>query len=423
MALRSVVLSLVFVALSCVSARDVAAQNPFLQNRGERTIESIEFVGNTLTRDYVLQRELGFGVGDAYDSEAISSAWERLERLPFIAYVDIETNRPTPTTAELVIQVEEDTRFRWAPGLDYSRRHGDGFHGIVDLGLVNLTGRAESVDLRLYGWNRRGARLMWQNPWILGDARIGVYASAYYDAYDWEYDLGGAPDPETRFSDWGFRAGAWRDFGPWFTASLQGAWRELEFEDLSVQQDPEFTFAVDHDSRDARYYPTEGLVARAAVTVGGLTESLDSYTTTSLSTSGFVTVPKIGVIVGAHAGVRTASAALPVYELSYLGGPMNVRGVDFGASFGDEAWRASLELRRPILLLPLREGESIGLGVHVFHDRGAAFAHDDDFAGRAPRYSTGGGLHFNFKSRNFRFEWARTDDDETVFVFEDTFHF
>ena len=156
---------------------------------------------------------------------------------------------------------------------------------------------------------------------------------------------------------------------------------------------------------------------------GGLNDGIENYLTATFGLSNFTTLPRVDVIVASHASYRAANEALPFYERTYLGGPMNLRGLDFGSIVGDQAWRASLELRRPIILLPLREGESIGLGVHVFHDWGAAFAHDAALGDQDTRFSYGGGLHFNFKTRNFRFEWARTDDDETVFVFEDTFHF
>ena len=61
--------ALVLVLLAALGAATATppvahAQNPFLQNRGTRTIESIEFVGNTQTRTYVLERELGFATGD-----------------------------------------------------------------------------------------------------------------------------------------------------------------------------------------------------------------------------------------------------------------------------------------------------------------------------------------------------------------------
>ena len=371
----------------------------------------------------MLERELGFAIGDEYDTERISEAWERLESLPFIAYIEIRTERPGPGEAALVIVVEEDTRFRWAPGVEYSRRHGDGWHGRVNVGLVNLTGRAESLDLSLSAWTRRGARLVWQNPWILGRARLGVYASTYYDAHDWEYDRGGTFDPDARFSDWGFRAGLWRGFDYGLTASAHATWRELELEDAGVAQDPQLTVALDHDSRDARFYPSKGLVVRSEVTFGGLSDAIDDYTTATLGVSNFATLPAIDLIVAGHASYRAASTALPFFEQTHLGGPMTVRGVDFGEVFGDEAWRASIELRRPIMILPLREGESIGLGAHAFHDWGAAYAHDATIADQPTRFSFGAGLHFNLLSRNFRFEWARNDEWENHFVFEDTFTF
>ena len=414
-------LALLFLVVALGAAMPAAAQNPFLQNRGKRTIDRIEFVGNTVTHEYVLRRELGFREGDEYDSEAIGEAWERLESLDFIAYVDIETERPDPTSIELVIRVEEDTRFQWAPDLEYSRRHGDGFSASLRFGTTNLRGRAESLDLTVMGWAHRGARLTWQNPWILGDARLGVLASANWEQHDWEYETGPI-GPGTDFSDWGFDLGLWRAFDPWVTVTARGRWRELEASDL-LAQDPTLTFGLVHDSRDTPFYPSRGAVARTELQLGGFTDDTADYAIGTFSISGFAKIPFVDSIFATHGAYRVTNEALPYWERTYLGGPMNVRGIDFGTVPGDEAWRASVELRRPLLLLPLREGRTIGLGVHVFHDWGAAWDQDFEPSDAATRYAFGAGVHFNLNTRNFRFEWARTDGDEDVFVFEDTFSF
>ncbi len=412
-----------FLAVVLLLPATVApAQNPFLQNRGQRTVERVEFRGNEVTRDYVLQRTLGIESGDEYDPELVGEGWERLEALEFVAYVEIETVRPDPTRVELIVHVEEDDRFRWAPGLEYSRRYGESFLGTLRLGWTNLTGRAESLDVELSAWSRRGARLVWQNPWILGPARLGVFAAAHWQRYEWEYELG-TIDPRDEFTDWGVRGGIWRSFDPWVTLRARAGWSELELEGAGIVHDPEVALELIHDTRDVRYYPGTGLHGRAELLFGGLDDGIDDYRIASVSLSGFRTLPVVGTVLAVNGAYRTADTALPFYRKNYQGGPMTLRGLDFGSIVGDDAWRASVELRRPLLLLPLREGRTIGVGVHAFHDRGTSWGHDADLADQEVRFGSGLGLHFNFNTRNFRFEWARTDDGDDVFVFEDTFTF
>jgi len=102
---------------------------------------------------------------------------------------------------------------------------------------------------------------------------------------------------------------------------------------------------------------------------------------------------------------------------------MSLRGIDFGTVRGDQSYLATVEWRRPFFVLPLRDGKAIGLGLHVFHDWGQAAPRGVHLTDLQPRWDYGAGVHFNFGARNYRFEWARTDADETVFVFEDRFTF
>ena len=421
--------ALVLVLLAALGAATATppvahAQNPFLQNRGTRTIESIEFVGNTQTRTYVLERELGFATGDEYDPEQVSAAWERLESLAFIAYVEIETLR-SPNSVSLIIRVEEDVRFNWAPGLEYSRRHGKTWLSQLRVGSNDLTGRGDTIDLAVEYWKFRSARLTLANPWILGNARLGVAASVYAQQHDWLFE----PLNGLDVRDWGAELAVWRAIEPWVELRVTGGWREVQVLDgnenfaSATVQDPFVELALEHDTRDARYYPTRGLHLRAATRFAGFGSDFDEqYAVSDLGASGFVPVPYLNTLAG-HVGYRAASDPLPFYERTWMGGPMDLRGIEFGSIEGDEAFRASVEIRRAIAVLPLREGRSIGLGVHLFHDWGKAWEQSESFGDRSIHTSYGAGLHFNLNTSNFRFEWARHDDGATVFVFEDHFTF
>ncbi len=415
-------LFLLVVLLGTVAASSASAQNPFLRNRGKRTIERIEFRGARVTREYVLRRQLGFAEGDAFDPELVTSAQERLEHLPFVGYVQLTVDRLGPDRVAVIFEVVEEARFSWAPGIEYSRRHGKKLVYELQMRWENLSGRGERLQLDAYTWGRNGARLTWSNPWILDDLHLGVFVQGTVEGYDWLY----APDPGAEYFESGARGGLWRDFDYGLSVLAAGGFRHTRFDDLlgvGLSDDEfELTLAVEHDSRDARFYPTHGVHARVEQHVAGLGSDFGSYSFTDLTLSAFAEVPWLRVAAG-NLQARLAQDALPLYERAYVGGPMSVRGVDFGVVSGDQSLLASLELRRSIAILPLREGRSIGLGVHAFHDWGKAWDEGESFDAADLRWSYGLGVHFNLNTRNYRIEWAHTDDGDEVWTFEDRFRF
>lgn len=413
-----------------------SAQNPFLENQGKRTIQAIEFSGHERTKLYVLERELGFAVGDTYDAGAVNDAWARLEQLPFIAYVEIETNRPGPGLAELEIRVVEEGIFRWQLGLEYSRRMEPRWYGDLRLGTTNALGRADELELHLNAWGFTQARLRWSNPWILGPAQLGVYADVGYFTHDWVY----SPSPDAQNSEFAFEGGVWREFGPGFHASVAGRWRRAELTDVPVPlpppgfgpgtpvagsdvsvDEPSVVAIVGFDNRDSQFYPSRGLDASVDYVYAAPSGDFQDWSTVDLNLSAFVPLPLLHTI-GGFVTHRTASNPLPWYERTYFGGPEDLRGVAFGSRRGDERLRASVEVRRPVFVVPLRAGRSIGLGLHAFSDWGAAWEYDESISDQQFDNSFGLGAHFNFNTYNYRFEWAR-HDGENFFVFEDHFTF
>lgn len=395
------------------------AQNPFLA-QGERTIGTIRFEGLEQTREYILRRELGFAPGDAYEPDMVSDAWERLEALPFIAYVDVQAGRPEPGRVDLVIVVEEDRRFGLLPWYDYDERYGDGHVVGLATHWWNFRGRAEELWARSAWWGRHGYAAGWRNPWVLGPARLAVELDAGWEDYRFGYE-------PVDLTDWGFGAGLGRGLGEDTRARLAARWREIQVDDAptgfpaGTTHDHHLQLGVQHEGTDLRFYPRVGLRAHAAVRWSRLGDDFP-YTLYRAGLSGFAPVPRLGV-VAAHASTRAGSRALPLYERSYLGGPSDLRGVELGSVEGDAHLRASVELRRPFFVVALREGRAVGIGAHLFHDWGKAWEHDAGQDSAPLHRSWGAGLHFNFNRYNFRLEWARTDDGEDHLVLGDSFTF
>lgn len=413
-----------------------AAQNPFLQNQGRRDITVIEFTGYERTKLYVLERELGFKVGDEYDAAAVNDAWSRLEQLPFIAYVEIGTERPSPGEVELHITVVEEGILQWQLGLDYSRRLDSNWYGDVRLGTINALGRADELELQLDAWALRQARLRWHNPWILGDLHLGVFAEVGAFQHEWVY----SPAPDAERTEFAGSTGIWRDFGPGFRVSLAGRWRRSELDDIPMSAEsgdigPNIPMgatsttvdetavlaSIGFDNRDSPFYPSRGLDTSVDLVHGIVSNDYSDWTTIDVSAAGFVPVPWLHTI-GGLVTRRFAPDPLPWYERTYYGGPDDLRGVAFASDRGDERIRASLEIRRPLFVVPLRAGRSIGLGLHTFADWGTAWEHGEHLSDQRLDHSFGAGAHFNFNTYNYRFEWAR-HGDENFFVFEDHFTF
>jgi len=397
-----------------------AAQNPFLKEQAPRVIKEIQITGNTTTKEYVLRRELGFQEGDVYDDDALNDAWYRLEQLNFIAYVDIQVERSAPGEVILKIQIEEDNRFDWRPYLRWERRF-DWLYGLSGQ-MINFRGRAETLWARAYAGHKQHLSLGWQNPWILGRTHLGVGVSGYYERYRFVY-------LPFRLEDAGGSLDLWHDLTKNLQVTGNYTYRGLTISesgsslaDQSIS-DPYLKAGLDYDSRDLRYYPSHGVHASALATLGAVgAGDLSSYSYFDLSLAGYQALPYLGILAS-RVSYRGTGDSLPVYERSYLGGPDTIRGVDFSSVRGDENFLATIELRRPVFLVPLREGRAVGLGFHAFVDWGTAWEAAQSISDAKMRHSGGIGLHLNLNTYNLRFEWAFSDHDGNSFIFADRFTF
>jgi outer membrane protein assembly factor BamA len=290
----------------------------------------------------------------------------------------------------------------------------------LNLQLRNLRGRAETLDLSGRIGALHGAWLHWQNPSILGPAAIALFGETSWHRHDFSYE-------DFRLRNAYGRIGISRAIARWARARLSYTLREVGFDEVSTgfeagtARDDAIEFSLEHDSRDIRYYPTKGVYAEAAVRFSSIAQQRP-YQIYRLHAAAFANLPWIDVI-GGHIGYRFGGQRLPVYERGQLGGPGDLRAAEFGALDGDATILAAIEIRRPLFLLPLRDGRAVGLGLHAFHDWGKAFDHGAGFDSAPVWRGFGAGLHVNLNTLNLRFEWAQDEAGENRFVFEDSFTF
>lgn len=398
-------------------------------------IGSISIVGNVKTDETVIRRELGLTVGDPFPEEDLDNIWDHLEDVGYFAFVDMEYEENDDGFIDLTVIVEEDRTTRLAPLLRYSRRHKYLIGAMLN--DTNLRGKGEKLDLSAVVHRIQRFRAGWQRPWFLGMKDVTASLDAGWERGPFVY----RPTDYTQAQV----TGRLRVDFPWHFYVAGGCrYRGFELQDTFRWRDPhatapngeevdypvwlggvwrrylEWIGEVGWDNRDMPYYPTRGgwwrFVARAVSSY-----EFRSYTVTTADLRQFV--PLYGDhILALRAWGRRVDGPLPLEDRLYWGGPETLRGYGYARFEGEEGYLLTCEYRWPLFLMPISpNGQVIGIGIHFFADAGDTWFEGRD-AGDA-RFSWGAGIHFNVATLQFRFEYARTEDGDSVFQFADTFNF
>ncbi|NVK22762.1 MAG: outer membrane protein assembly factor BamA [Kangiellaceae bacterium] len=117
---------------------------------GERQyVNNITFEGNVTTDENVLRRELRINEGSALSSSLIERSKLRLQRLPFIEEVTIDTPRVEnePSKANLNFTVKERSAAQIGGGIGYNDFYGTSING--ELSHSNFMGTGNSVAINI----------------------------------------------------------------------------------------------------------------------------------------------------------------------------------------------------------------------------------------------------------------------------------
>lgn len=119
-------------------------------------VSSIAVDGNTFTKDYVILRELEFGIGDVLTPEKIDDSIIRLQRMNLFSRVSIRTVEDGTTTSERTVLVEVLDRDPglFTSGVGVTTETGGGQRGLNTRGYLglayrNLGGTARAISGRV----------------------------------------------------------------------------------------------------------------------------------------------------------------------------------------------------------------------------------------------------------------------------------
>jgi outer membrane protein assembly factor BamA len=395
------------------------------QAAGAGRLQGISFFGNRVTKEYVLLRELRFGVGDDVTLEQVNDARQRLQDLEFISYADIQPKQVGEGNVHLVVQIEEAPRFQHGLVFEFDERQ-EGILAGVELGMRNFRGRGERLEARAAAGAAQRHRLRWENPWLLGRLHLALFLEGGWERYDFVYE-------PFRLTQARGAVGLERRVGRWLRLGVSTEFRRLDLgyaDEVSAgvdvsRNDPAVVLALECDGRDCAEYPHRGVLGRVRWQLAGLDEG-DRYDLYDAGVASFLD-PLWGIVLGARVAWRGASEPLPVYARTYFSGLSDVRGIEDGSVHGDEHFLASAEARWPALEIPLPQDDGtidlLVIGLHGFHDWGKAWRYGAAFDDERVQRSYGLGLHVAMKDAALRLEWARTADGENRFVFGDSFTF
>jgi len=140
-----------------------------------RTIDKIEIVGNSTTKDYVITRELRMSKGEKYSQLKIDELPNRLNRLRFFDPVETPqyyVNGEGEGVLSIHVKEKQTNNFDGIIGyIPGAKQNEKGYlTGLVNVSMINLfgTGRAAAVRWQQFDRYSQEMELKYMEPWLFG---------------------------------------------------------------------------------------------------------------------------------------------------------------------------------------------------------------------------------------------------------------
>jgi outer membrane protein insertion porin family len=446
-----------------VDPRERTVALDFRVEKGKlQTIDRIEIVGNTKTRDKVIRRELRIYEGELFSGSGLRRSKERITALGFFETVEI-TYKPGRDDSHVVVTVEVKEKSTGSFQVGFGFSSVESFIFTAQVTQNNFLGWGQTISLSAQLSSlRQLIQLSFYDPYFLDTDWIfsfDIYRTQV-DQFDFTRQaLGGSV---------GLGYHIWDDLiasvgytREWVEASPGGTGTGPNAGVINTNTTPLFgrfrtctqitsavRFSLAWDKRDNRLFPTRGFYqfASAEFAPDFLGGDLN-YARYTLFSRLYFPLPlgavfKTNLTLGYIANLDP-NRRLPVSELYYLGGINTIRGYTLSSisptilvpicnrpdcpvtTFvvgGNKQFVLNLELEFPIV-------PKVGVKGVVFVDAGNAFAVDarffEDKQHSLPLglfWSTGFGIRWFSPVGPLRFEWGipltrRPIDDPILFEF------
>jgi outer membrane protein insertion porin family len=411
-----------------------AEVNPAIkENQAEKTVDiAIDIIkgdlvylnrimikGNTRTRDKVIRRELAIKEKDVFNSKAMRTSHEAVQRLDYFEEININPEATlVGNLMDVIVEVKEKPTGAFSVGAGYSSAESFMFMG--EISQNNFLGKGQRLALaaNLSGTSSR-YNLSFTEP-RYKDSKLLVGL----DLYNWQREY----DDYTKDSTGGAIRFGYPVWGKWYMGFGYG-YDNADLTDIqetasSVIKDSAgihvtsfVTLNFTRDTRNRRYNATKGSRnVIASKLAGGYLQGDAAFTKVEGTSSWYFPLfwETSFHLKGAAGQVfENTSGQLPVFEKFYLGGLGSVRGfpannispvdpVTGDRIGGTKMWYTNLEWLFPVL-------KDAGLSGVVFFDAGNAF---DEWSFEIIKKSVGGGLRWLSPMGPLRLEYGFVIDPE-----------
>jgi outer membrane protein insertion porin family len=385
-------------------------------------VNRVEIKGNTRTRDNVIRRDLKVEEGGRFNSKAIRTSTQKLNRLGFFEEVTVT---PKPTMIEnqmdVVVDVKEKPTGQFSIGAGYSSSENVLFMGEISedniMGTGNRLSLAASTSSKSTKYN-----LNFTNPRIF-DSQV----SGGLNLFNWEHEY----DDFTKDSTGGsVRLGhplleEWRVYYGYTQADTDitdiedDASTDIK-ESAKIHWESKVDLSFVRDTRDKLFSPTEG--SRNSISVeyaGGPFGGDAEFTKVEASSSWYFPMfwgTVFHVKGAAGQAFENEDGKLPVYEHFFLGGMNSIRGFESASISpvdpltddkigGDKMWYGTVSIIFPLI-------KDMGMDGEIFHDFGNVYDVDEDWDLGTYKKTAGVGILWASPLGPLRLAWGFNLDKE-----------
>ena len=378
------------------------------------SLERIQIVGNTKTRDKVIRRELQLAEGELYSVTGLGLSRDRLKRTGYFKDIEFTTSRgSTDDRINLNVKVEEAQTGTLSFGVGYSSLYEAMI--MATISDRNLFGLGYSGSLRAnLGGEATDFRLSFTDPYFL-DYPYSVGFDAYlenveyFDTYEYKIKGFDVRVGKELSLIWRLDAMYKLENVDIFNVTENASQNIKEQEGKATTS--AISLGVSADTRNDYFAPSRG--QRSSVTImdaGGILGG-DNYFVKGYGETNwfFPLIANLVLNLRAKLGIIEpyGGKEVPVYEKFYVGGIATIRGFEYGMAgpvdkYGDPDGANKMAVFTTEILFPL--AAEIGLRGAVFCDVGKGF---DDFGDFIPvRIGAGPGIRWFSPFGPIRIDWG-----------------
>ncbi|HSW54005.1 MAG TPA: BamA/TamA family outer membrane protein [Ignavibacteriaceae bacterium] len=421
----------------------ITAQTDTLFFEGEYNIvvDSIQITGNETTQDFIILRELTFGIGDTLNPHIASYNRERIYSLRIFNEVKL---KPYLSDGKNILQIEiEESWYIYPiPFVTLKDRDWEKVSYGVSVSLLNFRGRNETLSgSAAFGYDPSFS-FRYFNPNISYNQNLNFQVSLGYSTSTNKSieaeNLYGASFEQKIFSS---RVQLGKRFGNYHWAYLKTGFDYIETpfyqqginaSDNNIDKTLVVGASYVYDTRDLTLYAADGIYALLNYEFKGLGIDGINYRVADLEFREYRKIIEKFTAKWRFSVRHTAGETVPYYDYSYIGYSERIRGYFHdGKSEGNDRLLASVELNYPIIQetrinlywIPLLPNSLLSYRVAViaglFGDTGTTRNSGDPLAIKNFNSGYGTGISFLLLPYFiFRLEYAINDNGNTEWIFD-----